>query len=73
MNEPGEDLELNPSLNTHPSTTSEDWLNESFSLPENGFNLEHEMLRLIDLAISQAKGNVSEAARLLGFSRDYVR
>ena len=73
MNEPGKELELNPSLNTQPSTTSGDWLNESFRLPENGFDLEQEMLRLIDLAISQANGNVSEAARLLGVPRDYVR
>jgi DNA-binding protein Fis len=42
-------------------------------LPKNGFDLEQEMLRLIDLAISQANGNVSEAARLLGVPRDYVR
>jgi DNA-binding NtrC family response regulator len=38
-----------------------------------GFDLEKEMLRLIERAISQANGNISEAARLLGVPRDYIR
>jgi len=35
--------------------------------------LEKEILRLIERAISQANGNISEAARLLGVPRDYIR
>ena len=50
-----------------------DWLNENFCFPEEGFDLEKEILRLIQLGIDQSKGNVSAAARLLGVPRDYLR
>ena len=50
-----------------------DWLNPRFNFPKEGFNLEKEILRLIERAISQANGNISEAARLLGVPRDYIR
>jgi len=50
-----------------------DWLNQGFSFPESGFNLEKEILRLIQLAIEQTGGNISEAARMLGVPRDYIR
>ena len=73
----GQELELSPvqSNNTHstPSIIASDWLNSSYSFPEDGFDLEKEILRLIELAIEQAKGNISEAARLLGVPRDYIR
>jgi DNA-binding protein Fis len=35
--------------------------------------LEKELIRLVQMAISQANGNISEAARLLGVPRDYIR
>lgn len=73
MGDPGKELEIQPSSNAPSAAASEDWLNESYRLPETGFELEKEMLRLIDLAIRQANGNVSEAARLLGVPRDYLR
>ena len=73
MSDPGKELEIQPSSNAPSAAAPEDWLNESYRLPETGFELEKEMLRLIDLAIRQANGNVSEAARLLGVPRDYLR
>ena len=50
-----------------------DWLNENFCFPQSGFKLENEIVRLIELAIAQAGGNISEAARILGVPRDYIR
>ena len=52
---------------------ADDWLNTSFSFPSSGFDLEKEILRLIGQAVDQTNGNVSEAARILGVPRDYVR
>ena len=52
---------------------ADDWLNTSFSFPSSGFDLEKEILRLIRQAVDQTNGNVSEAARILGVPRDYVR
>jgi DNA-binding NtrC family response regulator len=48
-------------------------LNENFSFPESGFDLEKEIIRLIQMAIAQTDGNISEAARILGVPRDYIR
>jgi DNA-binding NtrC family response regulator len=50
-----------------------DWFNERFVFPENGFQLEQAINRLIQHALKQTDQNVSAAARLLGVSRDYVR
>ncbi|MFM7103150.1 MAG: sigma 54-interacting transcriptional regulator, partial [Verrucomicrobiota bacterium] len=50
-----------------------DWFNPAYAFPENGFQLEEAILRLIRHALAQARGNVSAAARLLGVSRDYLR
>ena len=55
------------------ATDSNDWFNENFTFPDGGFELEKEIIRLIEAAIEQADGNVSQAARLLGVPRDYVR
>jgi DNA-binding NtrC family response regulator len=49
------------------------WLNDSFQFPPEGFSLEDAIDTLIRRALTQAGGNVSAAARLLGVSRDYVR
>lgn len=50
-----------------------DWLNPGFTFPEQGFMLDDAMNRLVQLALQQAKGNASQAARLLGVTRDFVR
>lgn len=77
MSERGEALEISASRKhpNEPLTKPEgnDWLNPSFSIPTNGFKLEKEMIRMLELGIKQANGNISEAARLLGVPRDYIR
>ncbi len=52
---------------------STDWLNEDWAVPTEGFDLEEAIDRLIGIALEQAGGNVSSAARLLGVKRDYIR
>jgi DNA-binding NtrC family response regulator len=49
------------------------WLQVGFAFPEQGFALEEAINRFIQLAMHQARGNVSAAARLLGVPRDFVR
>ncbi len=49
------------------------WLNPSFCFPEHGFSLDDAIDCLVNLALTQAQGNVSAAARLLGMPRDFVR
>ena len=49
------------------------WFNEQFHFPTDGFSLELAINRLIQQALKQTDNNVSAAARLLGVSRDYVR
>lgn len=77
MSEKGQELELSANHSNYsssiPGAIPNDWLNPSFSFPKEGFDLEKEILRLIELAIEQAQGNISEAARLLGVPRDYIR
>lgn len=53
--------------------SGEAWLNRGFRFPDTGFDLENAIDTLIQRALTQAEGNVSAAARLLGVSRDYVR
>ena len=50
-----------------------DWLNPGFSFPNEGFVLDDAMNRLVQLAMKQAGGNISQAARLLGVTRDFIR
>ncbi len=59
---PGDGQTENPAL-----------LTDGFRFPDSGFSLEDEIDRILRLALRQADGNVSAAARLLGVSRDYVR
>ncbi len=77
LHEPGNQLRLSSvdskSLGQQNSSSGSDWLNENFCFPEEGFDLEKEILRLIQLGIDQSEGNVSAAARLLGVPRDYLR
>ncbi len=49
------------------------WLDPHFQFPDSGFSLEATIDALIQRALTQAGGNVSAAARLLGVSRDYLR
>jgi DNA-binding NtrC family response regulator len=49
------------------------WFNAQFRYPEQGFDLEQAIRRLIDHALQQSDNNVSAAARLLGVTRDYLR
>ena len=71
--EPGEKIRLGISKSDSFRQQSDDWLNQDFVFPQTGFDLEAEIVRLIQMAISQADGNVSEAARVLGVPRDYLR
>lgn len=50
-----------------------DWFNERYVFPAEGFSLEDSIMRLIQHALKQTNQNVSAAARLLGVSRDYLR
>ena len=79
MHEQGETLSFNL-LPTDESDTSnsqmkdsDDWLNTAFRFPDEGFDLEKAILRMIEMGIDQSSGNVSEASRLLGVPRDYLR
>ena len=73
LSETGHPLEIRDHHSERTSSKPDDWLNQGFSFPESGFNLEKEILRLIQLAIQQTGGNISEAARMLGVPRDYIR
>ena len=55
------------------SAPGADWLRPGFVYPETGFSLEAAIDKLVAVAVQQAEGNVSAAARLLGVSRDVVR
>ena len=50
-----------------------DWFNPAFQFPNEGFQLEKAIERLIQHALAQTDQNVSAAARLLGVTRDYLR
>jgi DNA-binding NtrC family response regulator len=50
-----------------------DWFNENYIFPPEGFSLEDGIMRMINHALKQTNQNVSAAARLLGVSRDYLR
>jgi DNA-binding NtrC family response regulator len=56
------------------ATSAEDgWFNPGYRFPEEGFDLEKAIRRLIDHALEQTGQNVSAAARRLGVTRDYIR
>jgi two-component system, NtrC family, response regulator AtoC len=58
---------------TVPGGSEDGWFNARFEFPEQGFELESAIRRLIDHALRQTDQNVSAAARLLGVTRDYLR
>lgn len=69
-------LEFNHLTSSAPNLatpTQGDWLNPGFAFPEEGFALEEAINRLVQLALRQSGSNVSEAARRLGVTRDYIR
>jgi DNA-binding NtrC family response regulator len=66
-------IHLGASPQGQPAGDGSGWLNSSFRLPERGFSLNAAIDSLVDLAMSQAQGNISAAARLLGMPRDFVR
>ena len=49
------------------------WWNPDFKFADSGFSLENAILCVISAALEQSSGNVSQAARKLGVSRDYLR
>ena len=57
MSEKGKEIVLSKTvhrdLKNNEFVTENDWLNPSFVFPKDGFDLEKEILRLIDQAISQ--------------------
>lgn len=76
--EEGPELTLHPlrlpgAVGSEEMSAGPDWFNERFVFPEQGFNIEEAVKRIIRHALRQTEGNVSAAARLLGVSRDYVR
>jgi DNA-binding NtrC family response regulator len=73
--ETGEELEFE-ALAPHAAgapTDPQGWFNPSFRFPDEGFELEHAIGRLIEHALKQTGNNISAAARLLGVTRDYLR
>ena len=74
--EEGEELnfaQLPGGLAVVPPHGQTEWLKPGFTFPESGFSLDEAINRLMHQALSQADGNVSAAARLLGVPRDFVR
>ena len=49
------------------------WFNPAFEFPDQGFDIEQAVLKIIQHALDQTDQNVSAAARLLGVNRDYIR
>jgi DNA-binding NtrC family response regulator len=64
---------LHPAPASSAATNEAGWFNPDFRFPEEGFDLEQAIRRLIDHALQQTNNNVSAAARLLGVTRDYLR
>lgn len=60
-------------VDTEDKQEASSWLRENYVFPDEGFSLEAAIDRLVALAVRQADGNISAAARLLGVSRDVVR
>ena len=65
--------QLQPQRGSEPVGPEDDWFNAGYRFPEEGFDLEQAVRRLIDHALKQTDSNVSAAARLLGVTRDYLR
>jgi DNA-binding NtrC family response regulator len=72
-----ENLELGfdhlQSLAGDPASLRGDWFNAEYQFPDQGFDLEAAINRVIQHALKQTNRNVSAAARVLGVTRDYLR
>jgi DNA-binding NtrC family response regulator len=64
---------LQGSESFHSHTSEDGWFNPQFRFPQQGFDLESAIRRLIEHALHQTDNNVSAAARVLGVTRDYLR
>ncbi len=49
------------------------WLKPGWNIPEEGFSVETAVVEFIELALQQTGGNRTQAAKLLGVNRDYIR
>ena len=52
---------------------SSDWLNTGYDFSKEEFVLEDAINRLVQLVMRQSGGNASQAARMLGVTRDFIR
>jgi len=52
---------------------SSDWLNPDYDFTKGQFVLEDAINRLVQLVLKQSGENVSQAARMLGVTRDFIR
>lgn len=76
--ETGDELDLNMLASSDGAPGSgalapDQWFNPAFEFPDEGFQIEEAVLKIIHHALDQTKQNVSAAARLLGVNRDYIR
>lgn len=68
-----EQLDSSPSSVNRSAGQADDWFNDNFTFPEQGFDLEAGINRIIRQALAQTGQNVTAAARLLSVPRDYIR
>ena len=52
---------------------SSDWLNPGYDFTKGQFVLEDAINRLVQIALKRSADNVSQAARMLGVTRDFIR
>ncbi len=64
---------LHGAVSTPMPPAEDGWFNPNFRFPDQGFDLERAIRRLIEHALQQTGNNVSAAARVLGVTRDYLR
>lgn len=50
-----------------------DWLNPSYDFSKEEFVMEDAINRLVQLVLKKSDGNASQAARMLGVTRDFIR
>jgi DNA-binding NtrC family response regulator len=50
-----------------------DWLNPMYDFSKGEFVLDDAISRLVQIALKESDGNASQAARMLGVTRDFIR
>jgi DNA-binding NtrC family response regulator len=50
-----------------------DWLNPAYDFTQEEFVLDDAINRLVQISLKKADGNATQAARMLGVTRDFVR